>query len=228
MEQPNIFGKRADSDSDRPMKRLRTANLPEQLDSANSAASSADSVSSEREPPASSLSLNPNSYVSLGTSGLPKVPTSGPSMFGISNLGAPPLTEPQRGLFSTKPVTESSTRPGASTVSNNLPAYNALALGPFPGAKLSIFGLPPVGLRMEDLPLKRDEPTIKEEQKDIVKQEPKKEPGLENTAETVRPTTKKGPIIPPVESLDDHGDLTLVVGKKQTRFLVCSHSLRRV
>lgn len=62
-----------------------------------------------------------------------------------------------------------------------------------------------------------------------VGQEPKQEPKPENTTAATQVKTEEGSAVNAhVESFDDHGDLTLIVGETQTNFLVCSYSLRRV
>jgi hypothetical protein len=235
MERPRIsFGDPADSDGDRPVKRPRTA-LLNQLGSATPPAISFGTVSFEKKPTGLDFSSTPTNRPLFGTLGLSNS-TTFTSIFGAANLGTPPLPEQQPGQFNTKSGTEmpipdtttSHSRPETPAASNSLFTDASLALGPFPGAKTSTFVSPPAGLRMEDLLFKRDEAAIMQEAEDIVKQEPQQESGLKNTVGTVQLKTEELAVIAPTESFDDHGDLTLVVGEAQTRFLVCSHSLRRV
>jgi hypothetical protein len=232
MERPRInFGDPADSDGDRPVKRPRTA-LLNQLGSATPPAISFGTVSFDKKPTGFDFSSTPTNRSLFGTVGLSNSTTFTNSFI----FGAAPLPEQQPGPFNTNSSTEmpipdtsaSHSRPETPAVSNNLFADTALALGPIPDAKINIFGSLPAGVRMVDCLLKRDERTTTKEGEDTVGQEPRQEPDLENTAETVQLKTEEAAVIAPTESFDDYGDLTLVVGEAQTRFLVCSHSLRRV
>ncbi|KAK3299849.1 uncharacterized protein B0H64DRAFT_428024 [Chaetomium fimeti] len=190
-----------DSDSDRPAKRLRAAATQlDALGSANSTAPAINPFSSAREVP---VSTNPFGSTDHPLFGRP----------GLSNLTP----------FGTS---ASQPRPETSSVPSDFLADNAAVAGSSPRAETVLYGLH----RAETVSVKHDESTTGQEGGNNVGQEPGEQPSPENGAEIVQPKTEEDAVTNPIESFDDHGNLTLIVGKAnaQVNFRVCSYSLRRV
>ncbi|KAH6651278.1 hypothetical protein F5144DRAFT_525097 [Chaetomium tenue] len=110
----------------------------------------------------------------------------------------------------TSDTTAAQPRPTPPTTSNDVLADDTPVLDLISAARILL--------------AKRDKTTSKEAE-NTVGQEPKQE----NTTAATQARTEEGSAVNAhIESFDDHGDLTLIVGEAQANFLVCSYSLRRV